>query len=366
MIRKIICLFKNDIVLLVSLCLALLSCLITPPGPAYLGYIDFHTLILLFCLMLIVEGLREAGFFLYIGGLLLNRTSSRRGLALTLVFLCFLSSMFITNDVSLITFVPFGILILKMGQMESKICYLTVLMTIAANLGSMFTPIGNPQNLYLYSLSGMSLPEFLWLMLPFTALAAVLLALFSFFGTERGSISIQVGKSSFPGRKDLLFFGILFLFCLCSVAGFLPDRALLILVAAPLFFRKRILFAKIDYALLLTFVFFFIFVGNIDHFESLRIFIRSVLENHERPVSILASQVISNVPAAMLLSNYTSRISELIIGTNLGGLGTLIASMASLISYRQISSGYPEQKGKYIMIFTICNLFFLLVLYLAF
>ena len=156
MIRKIICLFKNDIVLLVSLCLALLSCLITPPGPAYLGYIDFHTLILLFCLMLIVEGLREAGFFLYIGGLLLNRTSSRRGLALTLVFLCFLSSMFITNDVSLITFVPFGILILKMGQMESRICYLTVLMTIAANLGSMFTPIGNPQNLYLYSLSGMS------------------------------------------------------------------------------------------------------------------------------------------------------------------------------------------------------------------
>ena len=146
MIRKIICLFKNDIVLLVSLCLALLSCLITPPGPAYLGYIDFHTLILLFCLMLIVEGLREAGFFLYIGGLLLNRTSSRRGLALTLVFLCFLSSMFITNDVSLITFVPFGILILKMGQMESRICYLTVLMTIAANLGSMFTPIGNPQN----------------------------------------------------------------------------------------------------------------------------------------------------------------------------------------------------------------------------
>lgn len=207
MIRKIICLFKNDIVLLVSLCLALLSCLITPPGPAYLGYIDFHTLILLFCLMLIVEGLREAGFFLYIGGLLLNRTSSRRGLALTLVFLCFLSSMFITNDVSLITFVPFGILILKMGQMESRICYLTVLMTIAANLGSMFTPIGNPQNLYLYSLSGMSLPEFLWLMLPFTALAACFWLSFPSLEQNADQSVFRSESPRFPAEKIFCFSG---------------------------------------------------------------------------------------------------------------------------------------------------------------
>ena len=194
--------------------------------------------------------------------------------------------MFITNDVSLITFVPFGILILKMGQMESRICYLTVLMTIAANLGSMFTPIGNPQNLYLYSLSGMSLPEFLWLMLPFTAhLRPCFWLSFPSLEQNADQFSIQVGKSSFPGRKDLLFFGILFLFCLCSVAGFLQDRALLILVAAPLFFRKRNLFAKIDYALLFDFCILFYFCGKYRSFESLRIFIRSVLENHERPVS---------------------------------------------------------------------------------
>ena len=364
--KKIADFLKKDIVLLISFCLALLSCLITPPGPAYLGYIDFHTLILLFCLMLIVEGLREADFFLYIGGAILNRTSSKRGLSLTLVFLCFLSSMFITNDVALITFVPFGILILEMAQMESRICYLIVLMTIGANLGSMFTPIGNPQNLYLYSLSGLSLPAFLRLMLPFTALAAVLLALFSFFGTERGSIRIQIGRTAFPGKEKLLFYGILFLFCLCSVSGFLPDPALLVLVGAPLLFRNRTLFTRIDYSLLLTFVFFFIFVGNIDHFESLRTWIRSILEGHERLVSILASQVISNVPAAMLLSSYTSRFQELIIGTNLGGLGTLIASMASLISYRQISSRYPKKKTHCIGIFTVCNLLFLLILYLVF
>ena len=366
MIKKLAVLFKNDIVLLISFCLALLSCLITPPGPEYLGYLDFHTLILLFCLMLIVEGLREANFFPYIGNLLLSRTSSKRGLSLVLVFLCFVSSMFITNDVALITFVPFGILILEMAGMESRICYLIVLMTIAANLGSMFTPVGNPQNLYLYSLSGLKLHEFLLLMLPFTALSAALLVLFALLGTERGSIRIQMENTSLTKKGTLLFLGLLFLFCMLSVAGILSDWILLILIVIPLLIHQRTLFTRVDYSLLLTFIFFFIFVGNIDHFEQLRAFISSVLAHHERIISILASQIISNVPAAMLLSNYTAEMQELIIGTNLGGLGTLIASMASLISYRQISARYPRQKGKYFVIFTICNVIFLLILYLVF
>lgn len=366
MIKKLAVLFKNDIVLLISFCLALLSCLITPPGPEYLGYLDFHTLILLFCLMLIVEGLREANFFPYIGNLLLSRTSSKRGLSLVLVFLCFVSSMFITNDVALITFVPFGILILEMAGMESRICYLIVLMTIAANLGSMFTPVGNPQNLYLYSLSGLKLHEFLLLMLPFTALSAALLVLFALLGTERGSIRIQMENTSLTKKGTLLFLGLLFLFCMLSVAGILSDWILLILIVIPLLIHQRTLFTRVDYSLLLTFIFFFIFVGNIDHFEQLRVFISSVLAHHERIISILASQIISNVPAAMLLSNYTAEVQELIIGTNLGGLGTLIASMASLISYRQISARYPRQKGKYFVIFTICNVIFLLILYLVF
>lgn len=366
MIKKLAVLFKNDIVLLISFCLALLSCLITPPGPEYLGYLDFHTLILLFCLMLIVEGLRESNFFPYIGNLLLSRTSSKRGLSLVLVFLCFVSSMFITNDVALITFVPFGILILEMAGMESRICYLIVLMTIAANLGSMFTPVGNPQNLYLYSLSGLKLHEFLLLMLPFTALSAALLVLFALLGTERGSIRIQMENTSLTKKGTLLFLGLLFLFCMLSVAGILSDWILLILIVIPLLIHQRTLFTRVDYSLLLTFIFFFIFVGNIDHFEQLRVFISSVLAHHERIISILASQIISNVPAAMLLSNYTAEVQELIIGTNLGGLGTLIASMASLISYRQISARYPRQKGKYFVIFTICNVIFLLILYLVF
>lgn len=366
MIKKLTVLFKGDAVLLISFCLAVLSCLITPPGPKYLNYIDFHTLILLFCLMLIVEGLREVNFFPYIGNLLLSRTSSQRGLSLVLVFLCFVSSMFITNDVSLITFVPLGILILEMSGMQSKLCYIVVLMTIAANLGSMFTPIGNPQNLYLYSLSGLKLTDFLLLMLPFTALSAFLLILFSVFGTGHGSIRIQMENTALSGKAPILLLGILFVFCMLSVAGILSDVVLLFIVVIPLLIKQRKLFTRVDYSLLLTFIFFFIFVGNIDHFEQLRTFISSVLEGHERLISILASQVISNVPAAMLLSNYTTRIPELIIGTNIGGLGTLIASMASLISYRQISSRYPAFKRKYLGIFTCCNLIFLIILYLVF
>ena len=251
--------------------------------------------------------------------------------------------------------------------MESRICYLIVLMTIAANLGSMFTPVGNPQNLYLYSLTGLKLHEFLLLMLPFTALSAALLVLFALLGTERGSIRIQMENTSLTkkmGRSCFLAFS--FFYCMLSVAGILSDWILLILIVIPLLIHQRTLFTRVDYSLLLTFIFFFIFVGNIDHFEQLRVFISSVLAHHERIISILASQVISNVPAAMLLSNYTAEVQELIIGTNLGGLGTLIASMASLISYRQISARYPRQKGKYFVIFTICNVIFLLILYLVF
>ena len=259
MIKKLAVLFKNDIVLLISFCLALLSCLITPPGPEYLGYLDFHTLILLFCLMLIVEGLREANFFPYIGNLLLSRTSSKRGLSLVLVFLCFVSSMFITNDVALITFVPFGILILEMAGMESRICYLIVLMTIAANLGSMFTPVGNPQNLYLYSLTGLKLHEFSPADVAVYRTVCRTPCFVALLGTERGSIRIQMENTSLTKKGTLLFLGLLFLFCMLSVAGILSDWILLILIVIPLLIHQRTLFTRVDYSLLLHLYFLFHF-----------------------------------------------------------------------------------------------------------
>ncbi len=360
--KKIIRFFRKDIVLSVSFCLAVLSCLIAPPSLQYLDYIDFKTLILLFCLMLIIEGLRGEGFFSYIGNRILTKVTTKRGIVLTLIFLCFVSSMFITNDVALITFVPFSILILEMAGMRPKLCLMVTLMTIAGNLGSMFSPIGNPQNLYLFSLSNMEIWDFFLLMLPYTAVSAVLLILFAFFGWRQAKLKVDLKIVPISNRGLVFFYLALFLLCVLAVAGLVPPVVLLIAVTVCLLWKNRKLFVQIDYSLLLTFLFFFVFVGNLKQVESLQQLIQNVLANHERMISVAVSQVISNVPAAMLLSSYTDQIKELIVGTNIGGLGTLIASMASLISYKQISNQYPQLKKKYFLTFTLCNLAFLIVL----
>ena len=360
--KRILDLFRRDVVLTVSLVLAVLSCLIAPPSPAYVGYIDFNTLIVLFCLMLLVEGLREENFLQYIAAKVLSRVGTMRGMAATLVFLCFVSSMFITNDVALITFVPLGVMMLRMASLRRKLCYTVTLMTIAANLGSMFTPIGNPQNLYLFALSGLNLPEFLRLTGPYTAGAALLLGACVFFGYRHRQLSIQLGETVPLRRGRIAFYLALFLLCVFTVGGFLPHPVLLAVVGLLLLWRDRGLFVRIDYALILTFVFFFIFVGNLKQLDVLQAWISGAMAGRDRLIGVLVSQIISNVPAAMLLSGYSSDLRELIIGVDLGGLGTLIASMASLISYKQVAGQYPSLRKRYLALFTAYNVAFLLLL----
>ena len=355
--------FRRDVVLTVSLCLAVLSCLIVPPGAAYVSYIDFDTLIVLFALMLIIEGLRQQNFLQCIAFQLLRRVDNVKALVATLVALCFFSSMFITNDVSLISFVPFGIMLLEMAHLRERICYTVTLMTIAANLGSMFTPIGNPQNLYLFSLSGLDLWSFLKLMAPYTLGAGVLLALCILFGYRQSRLSIEVGPVQPLDQLMVCFYLVLFLLSVLTVGGLIPHVALLAVVMISIFWKKRSLFVQIDYSLILTFTFFFIFVGNLKQLDALEQGIATLLAGHDRLVGVLVSQVISNVPAAMLLSSYSGNIPELIVGTNLGGLGTLIASMASLISYKQIANQFPRERRHYLAVFTLLNLVFLLILY---
>lgn len=361
-VRKLGNFLRGDVVLSVALILACASCLIAPPNAGYFKYIDFYTLSLLFCLMLVVEGLREQRVFQYLGALVLSKVNTYRGIIATLVFLCFLSSMFITNDVALITFVPFAIMILKMAGLTANICLTITLMTLAGNLGSMFTPIGNPQNLYLYSISNLNLLEFLRLMAPYTLLSALLLGGAIYLAYRPAPIAIQPQNLKLRNGRLIIFYALLFGLCLLTVAGFLPYTLLLLLVSGAIFWRNRSLLTRIDYSLLLTFVFFFIFVGNLNHLDSLKSFIMELLSNHERLVCVWTSQIISNVPAAMLLANYTGDVRELIIGTNLGGLGTLIASMASLISYKQLITSYPQLKKSYLITFTIFNLLFLAAL----
>lgn len=360
--KKIITFIKSEIVLTVSAVLAVASMFVVPPSLDYIDYIDFRTLGLLFCLMVIMAGLRSLGVFSLIGHNLLKKAGSTRKLTLLMVLLCFFSSMLITNDVALITFVPFAIEVYGISGKKDKLALTVVLQTIAANLGSMLTPLGNPQNLYLYSLTGMGIDEFILTMLPYTALSLLLLVACVFIGKDE-KIDFAVEESSIVLNKKLTsFYIILFVLCLLTVVRLVPWYiTLAVLVAALLIFDRRTLLMA-DFNLLLMFVCFFIFVGNMGKLDIIRDFLTAVITGNECVVSVLASQVISNVPAALLLSGFTHNLKSILIGVNIGGLGTLIASMASLISYKFFAASFNKEKGKYMLLFTAYNLAFLAAL----
>ncbi len=370
--KVLITFFKKETVFCVSFLLALFSSFVVLPDSVYLTYPDYRTLALLFCLMIIVAGFQSLGAFTLLGQSLLKRASTLRKLSLIMMLLCFFSSMVITNDVTLITFVPFTILVFGMIGKEERILKLVVLETIAANLGSMATPIGNPQNLYLYSASGISMAEFSRAVLPFAGLSLILLIAVIFAEKDEpldGSLSGQNGLDQMERKENflasLLPFLVLLFLCLLVVFRVLPYVPVLICVAAAVLFLNRRLFRSVDYFLLLTFLCFFIFIGNVKRIPEISSLLVSLVNGHELWAGILASQVISNVPAAILLSGFTENFSVLLTAVNLGGLGTLIASLASLISFKFYTKVFPENKGKFMKVFTFWNLAFLLVLIAA-
>lgn len=360
---------KQEIVLCVAAVLAVLSMFFVPPDAAYIGYIDLRTLAILFSLMTVMAGLRRQGVFDRLGRTLLAQTGSTLQLVLVLVGLCFFGSMVITNDVSLLTFVPFTFVVLS-GLAPDARRALTVpvvcMQTIAANLGSMLTPIGNPQNLYLYGKSGMSIAAFISLMLPYTVVSLLLLVLWAGALCRGQASACSCAHLQQPDaaadRKIVLLDAALFVVCLLAVIRVLPYGVAFAAVLLCTLFADRSTLRCVDYSLLLTFVAFFIFIGNLGRVQAFSDWLQAILTGREVPVAVLASQVTSNVPAALLLSGFTEKTSALIIGTNLGGLGTLIASMASLISYRQIARELPGEKGRYFKLFTLSNLVFLAIL----
>ncbi len=397
---------KNEIVLVVAILLAVISMCIVTPDAEYIDYIDFRTLGILFCLMAVMAGLQDVGVFREIAEALLSKVTKLWQIIMILVMLCFFFSMLITNDVALITFVPFTFIILGLlgAEAEKKLIIPVVVMqTIAANLGSMLTPIGNPQNLYLYGRAGMGIGEFVMILLPYSLISFVLLAGYclhlgkctskisngSVYGgigeevqgiatdtdladsaeKENESISIMTDFRQMTnkthlqgGKRRCIGFVILFLLCLLVVANVLDYRIVFVVILLYLLCLERAMIAKIDYSLLLTFVGFFIFIGNMGRVPAFRELLQGIIEGNEVLTAVVASQVISNVPAALLLSGFTKDIEALILGTNLGGLGTLIASMASLISYKYIVKENKCSKGAYFGFFTVANVVFLVVL----
>ncbi|MCH5343413.1 MAG: citrate transporter [Acetatifactor sp.] len=367
--NRMISFVKTETVLCIALLLAAVSAFLVPPDGAYVEYIDFRTLAILFCLMGVMAGHQEVGVFRLIAERLLLKVKIERQLVLILVALCFFFSMFITNDVALITFVPFTFTVLKLmnpDQAHRLIIPVVVLQTVAANLGSMLTPVGNPQNLYLYAKSGISIGTFLWLMFPYALLALVLLTVWCMVLGSRGkgsalglSVSFDERTSLTGLRWKLSVYLVLFVLCLLTVVRVIPYGATLLIVLAALFLMDKKVLLRVDYSLLFTFVGFFVFIGNMGRIPAFYHFLQSVVSGNETVTAIVASQIISNVPAALLLSGFTDNYSGLIVGTNLGGLGTLIASMASLISYKYVVRECPERKGAYLGYFTVTNICFL-------
>ena len=356
MITKLTAYLKKEIVLTISLILAALSALAVHPDAEYASYIDVRVLALLFCLMLLVKGFQGIGLFDVLIEKVFGRVKDSRTLSLMLILLCFFLSMLITNDVGLITFVPFAILALNLCGKGKLIIRVVVLQTIAANLGSMFTPIGNPQNLYLFSVSDLSLGAFFGTMLPLTLVSLILLvAAALLIPAEPIEIRIEEAVEG-AEKRELVVYTLLFvlnLLVVFRVLSWVP--ALVITVLGVLLLKKQKLFSQVDYALLLTFVGFFVFVGNMGRIPVINQFIANLLAGREILISSLFSQVLSNVPAALLLSGFTDNTKALLIGTNVGGLGTIIASMASLISYKLYAAQPEAQKGKYMLVFTVYN-----------
>ena len=355
--------FKKETVLCCAAVLALASMAFVPPDAVYLSYPDYRTLALLFCLMAVVGGFQSIGVFTLLGQKLLAGAGNVRRLSSVLVFLCFFSSMIITNDVALITFVPFTILVFRMTGKEKNLLKITVLETIAANLGSMATPVGNPQNLYLYSISGISMSEFLGAVLPYTVLAAALLCAVLFFEKkERIRVEVSMGALNLPVkiffRRLGLYLGLLIL-CFLVVFRVLPYLPVLGVVAAAVYLCDRKILKEIDYMLLLC---FFVFIGNLKRIDQVSSLLMSMIQGRELLTGILASQIISNVPAAILLSGFTEQIVPLLTAVNLGGLGTLIASLASLITYKFYTREFAQQKGEFLKVFTKWNVIFLAAL----
>ena len=354
---------QKEPVLTISWILAFCSMLLVPPDRQYAGYLDLHTLCLLFCLMAVMAGFQRIGFFHRLGQSMLSRTHSIRQLEGVLILSCFFSSMLITNDVALITFVPFAIEVLHMAGQDQRLVPVVVMQTIAANLGSMATPIGNPQNLYLYARYNFSASVFIQAMLPYTIVSLACMLLFLSF-QKRTALSIQIQSKDIcaGGRWHVMLYSSLFVLCIGAVVRIIPIPILVCIVTAACFAADRGIFKQVDYSLLLTFGGFFILIGNLGRIEPLIAFFQAAVNGHEIICAILASQIISNVPAALLLSGFTEQGGRLLIGVNLGGLGTLIASMASLISFKFLAKEMPEKKGAYLLYFTISSLVFLVLL----
>ena len=355
---------KKNVVMVVALVAALITCFIVPVDQAYLNYFDFKTLTCLFCVLAVVCALKNIKFFYILAQRIVLLFKNTRMCTLALVYITFIGSMLIANDMALLTFLPLGYFVLSASNKKGLMAFVFIMQNIAANLGGMLTPFGNPQNLYLYTKFNIPTGEFMGIMVwPFLISVALITAC-CFIFVKKEPLQMNARIEKLPRGRTVLY---LLLFALSIVIVFrgIPYWIGLIVIPAALLFLDRKALKAVDYPLLLTFVFFFIFSGNMARIEGVRNLFSALLEKNTLIFSVLSCQVISNVPSAILLSQFTDNYRQLLIGVNIGGVGTLIASLASLITFREYTKYNPGKTGYYVKLFSAFNFAFLILLALV-
>ncbi|MDY3285853.1 MAG: SLC13 family permease [Eubacteriales bacterium] len=351
---------RQNPVLSAALAAALITACFVPPDAAYLSYFDWKTLTCLFSTLAVVCALRNIHFFTILARRIVERFSNLRSASLALVCITFIGSMFIANDMALLTFLPLGYFVLSITDKRRYMAYVFILQNIAANLGGMLTPFGNPQNLFLYTKFSIPNLEFLRIMFPPFALSVAMIAVCCLL-LPRDALTIDAAHETLPRGRTAVYLA-LFALTIVMVFRLLPYTVGGLIVLAALLFLDRDALRKVDYPLLFTFAAFFVFAGNMGRISAVRALFTSIPARFELAASVLSCQIISNVPTAVLLSQFTSRYPSLLVGVNIGGTGTLIASLASLITFREYNHRCPGQTGAYVRLFSILNFSFLAVL----
>ncbi len=358
---KLIAFVKKNIVMVIAFFAAVITSIFVPVDKEYLGYFDYKTLTCLFCVLAVVCALKNINFFYMLARKVVQLFKNARMSILALVYITFIGSMLIANDMALLTFLPLGYLVLTTTNKTKYMAFTFIMQNIAANLGGMLTPFGNPQNLYLYTAFEIPNLEFMKIMAPPFVLSVIIITVCCFIFVKSEPLELEDEKISLNPKRTVLYL-LLFALSIAIVFRGIPYGVGLAVIPVVLIFADRKALKMVDYPLLLTFVFFFIFSGNMARIDVVKEFFGGLLEKSTLLVSVLSCQVISNVPSAILLSQFTENYADLLVGVNIGGVGTLISSLASLITFREYVKHNPGKTGYYIGMFSVFNFAFLIIL----
>ena len=352
---------RKNVVMVIAMIAAMVTCFFVPPDKAYLDYFDVKTLTCLFCVLAVVCALKNINFFYILAKKLIQIFRNARLCILALVYITFIGSMLIANDMALLTFLPLGTYVMTSTGKGKYMAFTFIMQNIAANLGGMLTPFGNPQNLYLYTKFQIPTVEFMGIMAAPFALAILLITLCCVIFVKPEPFALKEEKVSLPVGRSVAYL-LLFALAIAIVFRGIPYGVGLVVIPVAMVFLDRKALKMVDYPLLLTFVFFFVFSGNMARIDAVRRLFSFLLEKNTLVVSVLSCQVISNVPSAILLSQFTGNYRQLLLGVNIGGVGTLIASLASLITFREYTKQNKGKTGYYVLLFSAFNFAFLIIL----